>query len=80
MGSPVCGSGIASTRYRRRIKRYRQSGWRQGAAEFYRKLLDSGKLKKIAAVAVARERLIRLNATMKRLLEQQPSPARARTT
>jgi len=54
--------------------------WDPVLRAFYRKLIDAGKLKKVALVAVARKLLIRLNTAMKQLLEQQPAPTRASAT
>lgn len=54
--------------------------WDPVLRPFYRKLLDAGKLKKVALVAVARKLLIRLNSTLAKLDLPNPSPTRAATT
>lgn len=54
--------------------------WDPVLRPFYRKLLDAGKLKKVALVAVARKLLIRLNTTLANLNMPNPSPTRAATT
>jgi len=54
--------------------------WDPVLRPFYRKLLEAGKLKKVALVAVARKLLIRLNSTLAKLDLPNPSPTRAATT
>lgn len=56
--------------------------WDPALKKFYQRLLEAGKLKKVAIVAVARKLLVRLNRLMTQFLDQQPetTPAGAAAT